>query len=108
MSPKLSRGAMIGTACLRAVPLVLFLGLAAVQPARAEGAPRPGGGGLGSVLDETTGTMLRLFQTFIRTIPQFEAPEVLPNGDIIIRRKPPATSSEPGKAEPGEDETLQL
>jgi hypothetical protein len=32
--------------------------------------------------------MLQALELFINTIPQYEEPEVLENGDIIIRRKP--------------------
>ena len=32
--------------------------------------------------------MLQALELFINTIPQYEKPEVLENGDIIIRRKP--------------------
>lgn len=31
--------------------------------------------------------ILRGLQLFLRSVPQYEAPEVLDNGDIIIRRK---------------------
>jgi len=39
------------------------------------------------LLEEGTRRILRAFELFIQTIPQYEMPEVLPNGDIIIRRK---------------------
>jgi hypothetical protein len=32
-------------------------------------------------------------ELFLGTIPLYEAPEVLPNGDIIIRRAPPRNES---------------
>ncbi|MEK9672835.1 MAG: hypothetical protein VW268_10090 [Rhodospirillaceae bacterium] len=41
------------------------------------------------LLEEGTRTILRAFELFIQTIPQYEMPEVMPNGDIIIRHKPP-------------------
>lgn len=41
------------------------------------------------LLEEGTKKILRAFELFIMTIPQYEMPEVLPNGDIIIRRKNP-------------------
>jgi len=33
--------------------------------------------------------LMRAMELFLGTIPLYEAPEVLPNGDIIIRRVPP-------------------
>lgn len=43
----------------------------------------------GVLLEEGTKKILKAFELFLLTIPQYEAPEVLPNGDIIIRRKQP-------------------
>ncbi len=45
--------------------------------------------------------MLRALRLLVESIPQYELPEVLDNGDIIIRRKHP--ESEP--AQPELDET---
>lgn len=43
--------------------------------------------------------MLEALQLFLHSIPQYEMPEMLPNGDIIIRRiNPPAP--EPEATEP--------
>ena len=39
--------------------------------------------------------LMRAMELFIGTIPIYEAPEVLPNGDIIIRRVPPTTAEDP-------------
>ncbi len=47
----------------------------------------------------------------LRAIPQYEAPEILPNGDIIIRRIPPEAPDEdepekrPGDAPEAPDQT---
>lgn len=38
--------------------------------------------------------MLRAIELMIEMIPQYEMPEVLENGDIIIRRKTPAPETE--------------
>ena len=46
------------------------------------------------LLEEGTRRILRAFELFIQTIPQYEMPEVLPNGDIIIRRIPPEPDPE--------------
>jgi len=55
------------------------------------------------LLEEGTKKILRAFELFIMTIPQYEMPEVLPNGDIIIRRKNPPGGDRkegPGVTEP--------
>ncbi|MFN3231670.1 MAG: hypothetical protein ACE363_05870 [Alphaproteobacteria bacterium] len=33
-------------------------------------------------------TIRKAIELFVDSIPQYEAPEVMPNGDIVIRRKP--------------------
>jgi hypothetical protein len=47
--------------------------------------------------------MMRALGLLVKSIPQYELPEVLDNGDIIIRRKDPARK--PGAEEPEMDET---
>ncbi len=88
---------------MRALILAVFLGLAAA-PALAQtnpSAPAP------SLPDEARQALDRaemLFKfakMFIDYLPAYEAPTILPNGDILIRRKP-ATSQ--GQA-PGPTET---
>ncbi len=48
---------------------------------------------------EGIGKLLEALQMFVKSVPQYSAPEVLPNGDIIIRRvnpeKAPPTPSGP-------------
>lgn len=39
--------------------------------------------------------MMRALELFVDTIPLYEPPEVLPNGDIIIRRIPRGDESAP-------------
>lgn len=98
-----------GTARLWAVPAVLLLMLSTAQPVHAQAGKRPdGSGSLGSVIDETTNTVLRIFGAFLKAIPQFEAPEVLPNGDIIIRRKQPGSSPESEDDEAEDGDTRQI
>ena len=41
------------------------------------------------LLEDATRGILRAFELMLKSIPQYEAPEVLENGDIIIRRKRP-------------------
>jgi len=47
--------------------------------------------------------MLRALRLLVESIPQYELPEVLENGDIIIRRKNPEGA--PESEEPDFDET---
>ena len=66
--------------------LVLALGVG-MGPARGQsggGAENPG-----KMLDEATRQVLRAFELMLRAIPQYAPPEVLENGDIIIRRVHP-------------------
>jgi hypothetical protein len=67
-------------------------------PALAAGEEEPG-----ELAREGMERMLRAIELMIEMIPQYELPEVLENGDIIIRRKnPPANEDE---EEPEVDET---
>lgn len=45
--------------------------------------------------------MVERLQSLIDDISAYEAPEMLPNGDIIIRRKPEAPPASPPQAEDG-------
>jgi hypothetical protein len=42
--------------------------------------------------------IVRGLEQLLRSIPQYEAPEVQENGDIIIRRKPPKEPAEKPKS----------
>jgi len=48
--------------------------------------------------------MLQALELFINTIPQYEEPEVLENGDIIIRRKPKAPEKSPPDDDTSDDQ----
>jgi hypothetical protein len=39
--------------------------------------------------------LLQALQLFVKSVPQFSAPEVLPNGDIILRRIHPENAPAP-------------
>ncbi len=41
------------------------------------------------MLEQGTRDILRAFELFLMTIPQYSPPEILDNGDIIIRRLHP-------------------
>ena len=49
----------------------------------------------GQQLDSAVEHVLDLLRTLLRSVPMYEAPEVLPNGDIIIRRVPPKPEPRP-------------
>ncbi len=52
---------------------------------------------------EGIGKLLQALQMFVKSVPQFAAPEVLPNGDIIIRRIHPENAPAPAKPEDDRD-----
>ncbi|MBE0529704.1 MAG: hypothetical protein IH626_02695 [Rhodospirillales bacterium] len=58
-------------------------------------------------LREGAEKMIRALQGLIQSIPQYEAPKVLDNGDIILRRKDPGTPEpdEPKRTPPADDHT---
>lgn len=47
--------------------------------------------------------LIRAIELMLEMIPQYETPEVLPNGDIIIRRKNPVDEGE-DNPEPDDDQ----
>lgn len=69
---------------------ILLAGLGTIQPLPAHA--QSGQAQPEILLEEGTKKILRAFELFIMTIPQYEMPEVLPNGDIILRRKNPPSS----------------
>ena len=52
---------------------------------------------------EGIGKLLQALQMFVKSVPQFSAPEVLPNGDIIIRRIHPENAPAPTPPEDDRD-----
>ncbi|GAB6053600.1 hypothetical protein JCM17960_24200 [Magnetospira thiophila] len=51
------------------------------------------------MLEEGMQTIFGALEMLMMSIPQYSAPEVLPNGDIIIRRKQPMPKSAPAEEE---------
>ena len=45
-------------------------------------------------VDEALERALRSLERFIDRVPGYEAPEIMPNGDIVIRKKPPRPAPE--------------
>lgn len=91
------RAALLGAALLLAPAVV---GPAAAQSDQAQPgeSPRESPGDLAR---EGLEQMMQALRLLVESIPQYELPEVLENGDIIIRRKHPDPKSE----EPEMDET---
>lgn len=90
--------------------------LAAVLIALAFGLASPNGTALAQSADEEhpsdlaregVENLMRAFEAFINMIPQYEAPELDENGNIIIRRKKNQDVDPPGKrkADPEPDNT---
>jgi hypothetical protein len=48
---------------------------------------------------EALDKLMKAMSALVKSIPQYEMPETLPNGDIIIRRKRPDDSKPPSKEE---------
>ena len=54
---------------------------------------------------EGIGKLLQALQLFVKSVPQFAAPEVLPNGDIIIRRIHPDKAPAPATPKGDDDDS---
>jgi len=67
-------------------------------PAFAGADTKPESASPSEMISEATRTILKAVEMMMQSIPQYEVPEVLENGDIIIRRKHP----EPKKPQPNE------
>jgi len=81
--------------CLALVPLPATAGNAVPEQTAEKQAP-------GDVAREGLEQMMRALRLLVESIPQYELPEVLDNGDIIIRRK---RGGEPPAGDPEFDET---
>ena len=56
-------------------------------------------------LEDVTQEVFRVLELILQSIPQYAAPEVLENGDIIIRRKRRKERETPGEPEVEETTT---
>jgi hypothetical protein len=79
--------------------VILALGLGA-SPALAEDSTLEGAQ---QQAVEGIAKLLQALQLFVKSVPQFSAPEVLPNGDIIIRRLHPENAPAPAPREDDRD-----
>ena len=66
----------------------------------------PGTGDAQKLAVEGLSKLLDALDVFVKSVPQYAAPEVLPNGDIILRRlNPPPAPEKPTTPEPDETHT---
>jgi len=83
------------------VHALLLIAIVAPAPAAlAQAADKPAQESPRDMLEDATRQALKAFELMLMSIPQYEAPEILDNGDIIIRRKraepeKPAPSGQP-------------
>ncbi len=59
----------------------------------------------GEMFKDATRTILRALGLMLQAIPQYETPEILDNGDIIIRRKNPNPPPQKNSNPDGTDKT---
>ena len=93
-----------------ALHALLLLGLVAPAPAAvAQTTTKPGDKPAQEspreMLEDATRKAMQAFEMMLKAIPQYEAPEILDNGDIIIRRKQPAKPQTPAPADRGPPKT---
>ena len=76
--------------------LMVFTGpVLVVQAGAGEHAKPPENETPGEMFKDATRTILRALGLMLQSIPQYETPEILDNGDIIIRRKNPKPTPPP-------------
>ena len=82
------------------------LALALAAPVQADD-PRRGEEDPGALALESIERLMRALDAFVRTIPQYELPELTEEGDIIIRRRPPRERPEPAPRDLPEPESTE-
>ena len=87
---------------LAGVAVVISL---AAPPVFAQAPPdeRDGGRDIEESVRESIENIMRAIEGLIDSVPIYEMPEILENGDIIIRRKKRDPAPEPGKPAPNGD-----
>lgn len=102
LRPVAAAGVILALGPLSAGPLL------AQSPAPSlaqSGSPESGEETPSELAKEGLDRMLRAIELMIEMIPQYDLPEVLPNGDILIRRKNPSSPDSPEDAPLTDDET---
>jgi hypothetical protein len=87
---------------LRATLLAAVIAVAGIPAAHAEDSTLEGAQ---QEAVEGLSKLLQALGMFVKSVPQFSAPEVLPNGDIIIRRIHPQDEPAPSKPPEKDDST---
>lgn len=90
---------LLGVLCVVAAlsaPLVVPVGSAWADSHTPEQDPR-------EMLEESMRTVMMALKLFMKSIPQYEAPVILENGDILIRRKHPTDENGDDQAAPDSD-----
>jgi hypothetical protein len=82
---------------MRRIAAILLLSLWGLAPSYAEGTEDAE-----RLAEQGLARILQALDLLMKTIPQYSAPEVLPNGDIIIRRQHP--EDEPNQKPRKEDD----
>jgi hypothetical protein len=98
---------------MRAFVLTAATAVLVAGPAWSQSPEPPAGGYLDpeksaqaqQMLRESIEKMLDAMGLFIQSIPQYEEPEITPEGDIIIRRKNPITPRTPIPSDPLEKDS---
>ena len=86
--------------------LVLLVALGTVSPAMTLSAAGIDPEDPKVILEDATREIMRALELIMSSIPQYELPEVLENGDIVIRRVQPDTEKmSPPQADENVDET---
>jgi hypothetical protein len=83
---------------LRATLLALLLAIASPAIAQTQ-SPRDTAKEAEEMAREALDKLMKAMSALVKSIPQYEMPETLPNGDIIIRRKRPDDNKPPPKEE---------
>lgn len=89
-------------------PLTVLGLLISAQPAHAETMDVPGVDNQHSpkeLLEGASRMMMQALELMIKAVPQYQAPVVLPNGDILIRRKNTEPDETLPKGDPGKQDT---
>ena len=86
----------------RTVAALAFASLLGAAPALAQDQKTPE-----TLALEGIQNVIRAMELFIDTLPMYETPEILPNGDIIIRRIPPGTEPKTPQDQAGDDDGVK-
>jgi len=79
---------------LRAAALAFVLACTLAAPAHAQDSTQPTSEDAQKMAVEGLSKLLQALDLFVKSVPQYSAPEVLPDGDIIIRRVHPDQAPE--------------